>query len=141
MKPPLVFSLLLPLSVGGFEVFTFLLDTPASEWTKLPWSRIDTVCLAGWLDPDLVSLAHSTNTRVAFIANYPKDQLLNATNRKAWVQEQLEYAKKNHLDGVNFDFEDPLEAGSPESKAYTRLLKETVAVFHRQLPGSKVGSF
>ena len=33
----------------GFEVFAFLLKTEASVWSKLPWQRITTVCLAGWL--------------------------------------------------------------------------------------------
>ena len=41
-------------------------------------------------------------------------------------------------DGVNFDFEDELEAGSVESEAYTRLFKLTAAEFHRLLPGSQV---
>ena len=41
-------------------------------------------------------------------------------------------------DGVNFDFEDELEAGSAESAAYTRLFKLTAAEFHRFVPGSQV---
>ena len=41
-------------------------------------------------------------------------------------------------DGVNFDFEDELEAGSAESAAYTRLFKLTAAEFHRLVPGSQV---
>ena len=48
------------------------------------------------------------------------------------------YAEENGLDGVNFDFEEELEPGSQESKAYTKLFKETVATFHHRLPHSQV---
>ena len=91
-----------------------------------------------WLDPALEETAHKHGVRVAFIANYPKEQLLNSTFRKVWVQQQVEFAKVHHLDGVNFDFEDPLAPESAESKAYTRLLKDTVAQFHTTIPGSQV---
>ena len=94
--------------------------------------------LASWLDAALVDTAHKHGVKVAFIANFPKEQLLNSTYRKVWVQQQVEYAKVHHLDGVNFDFEDPLEPESAESKAYTRLLKDTVAMFHMAIPGSQV---
>ena len=75
---------------------------------------------------------------MAFIANYPKEQLLNSTYRKAWIQQQVDFAQVHDLDGVNFDFEDPLAPESAESKAYTRLLKDTVAQFHTKIPGSQV---
>ena len=53
MKPMAFFSLLSLLMmslhhVTGFEVFAFLLKTETSVWSKLPWQRITTVCLAGW---------------------------------------------------------------------------------------------
>lgn len=91
---------------------------------------------------------------VVFIANYPKDQLLNNTFRRLWIQKQLDYAVDNHLgniqeyidyhlynctDGVNFDFEEDLQPNSAEARAYTRLFKETVALFHQEMPGSQVG--
>ena len=92
---------------------------------------------------------------VVFIANYPKDQLLNTTYRKVWVDQQVDYALSNDLgilltlsflflkqnklkDGVNFDFEDDLESNSAEAGAYTKLFKATVAEFHRRVPRSQV---
>ena len=92
------------------------------------------------MDPALVETAHKHGVKVSFIANYPKEHLLNSTYRKVWVEQQVHYAKKHNLDGVNFDFEDPLEPNSAESKAYTRLLKDTVAIFHTSIPGSQVSS-
>jgi hypothetical protein len=139
MPPLLLLLCLLPLpALAAFEVFAFLLESPPAVWSQLPWRRLTTLCLAGWLDPALVTTAHRHGVKVVFIANYPSDQLLNATHRKAWTRQQLDYAKLHKLDGVNFDFESPLQEGSGESRGYTRLVKEAVAVFHRELPASQV---
>jgi spore germination protein YaaH len=51
---------------------------------------------------------------------------LNSTARTAWIEQQVRYTEENGLDGVNFDFEEELEPGTQESKAYTKLFKETV---------------
>ena len=55
MKPTMAFFFfllsLLMISfhhMAGFEVFAFLLKTKTSVWSKLPWQRMTTVCLAGW---------------------------------------------------------------------------------------------
>ena len=45
------------------------------------------------------------------------------------------------LDGVNFDFEEELEVGSEESRAYTKILKETARVFHQRIPDSQVDKY
>ena len=78
------------------------------------------------------------NFSVVFISNYPKDQLLNSTFKKLWIHEQIDYAQKHNLDGVNFDFEEELEVGSDESRAYTRIFKQTVAQFHQMISNSQV---
>ena len=46
----------------------------------------------------------------------------------------LSLTKLDDSDGVNFDFEDELEAGSENSKAYTNIFKQTVAQFHQINP-------
>lgn len=74
-----------------------------------------------------------------FIAkSLPRNQLTNSTARKIWANGQLNFAIKHNLDGVNFDFEDPLEKGSEEAKAYTALFKTTATLFHSSIPGSQV---
>ena len=50
----------------------------------------------------------------------------------------LNLTKLDDSDGVNFDFEDELEAGSENSKAYTNIFKQTVAQFHQINPDSQV---
>jgi len=125
-------------SLATFEVFTFLLKTNQDAWEAMDWSKISTICLAGWIDKNLTSFAHSKGAKVVFIANFPKNQLLNSTARKVWIEWQVTYAIENSLDGVNFDFEEELEYGSAESKAYTKLFKKAVAIFHQQIPNSQV---
>ena len=72
------------------------------------------ICYAGWVDEELTRFAHQRNVTglwsqlvsendkkeifsVVFIANYPKDQLLNTTYRKVWVDQQVDYALSNDL--------------------------------------------
>ena len=78
------------------------------------------------------------NFQVVFIANFPKEQLLNSTARKLWTEQQVSYAEHHGLDGVNFDFEEELVIESEESRAYTKLFKSTVATFHQRIPDSQV---
>lgn len=47
-------------------------------------------------------------------------------------------ARSLHLDGINFDLEDPAEHGSQLARNYTRLVKHAARVFHDQIPGSQV---
>jgi len=132
------FISLYPLLVSSFEVFTFLLEAKKEVWSRLDWNKVTTLCYAGWIDSNLTRLAHDHGAKVVFIANYPKDKLLNSTYRKYWIEKQISYATLNNLDGVNFDFEDELSAGSDESSAYTKLFKETVANFHHRINNSQV---
>ena len=94
------------------QVFTFLLKTESRLWRKLDWSKVTVICYAGWVDEELTRFAHQRNVTglwlreiikemrifsVVFIANYPKDQLLNTTYRKVWVDQQVDYALSNDL--------------------------------------------
>merc|ERR1711990_903763 len=80
------------LNIGSTQVFTFLLKTESWLWRKLDWSKVTVICYAGWVDEELTRFAHQKNVSVVFIANFPKDQLLNTTYRKVWVDQQVDYA-------------------------------------------------
>ena len=59
-------SFLLSLVVTGltsFEVFTFLLKTEKEVWREMDWTRITTLCYAGWEDKELTAMAHSHGAR------------------------------------------------------------------------------
>ena len=95
------------------KVFTFLLKAEKSVWSNLDWSKLTTLCYVGWQDRELTTFAHQNNVTgkfqilykeniklnfiVVFIANYPKDQLLNTTYRKIWINQQLDYAVRYNL--------------------------------------------
>jgi hypothetical protein len=50
-------------SLAEFEVFTFLLKTNQIKQT-MDWSKISTVCVAGWIDKNLTQFAHSKGAKV-----------------------------------------------------------------------------
>ena len=52
-----------------------------------------------------------------------------------WVKTQVKIALKYGLDGINVDFEEPLERKSLGSIAYVRLVQELVRQFHYHIPG------
>ena len=63
-------------SLLAFEVFTFLLKTNQDAWQGMDWSKISTVCVAGWIDKNLTQFAHSTGAKVGFIKNMFKNKIL-----------------------------------------------------------------
>ena len=103
------------------QVFTFLLKTESWLWRKLDWSKVTVICYAGWVDEELTRFAHQKNVSgwsshlpvpwlvisgndkikrlfsVVFIANFPKQQLLNTTYRNMWVDQQVDFALSNNL--------------------------------------------
>lgn len=64
--------------------------------------------------------------------------IVDQTNRTAWIKEKVNLAKSQFMDGINLDIEQAVEAGSPEDRALTDLVKETSEAFHREIPGSQV---
>ena len=48
----------------AFQVFTFLLKTNQEDWERMDWTKITTICLAGWIDNNIVKFAHSKGAKV-----------------------------------------------------------------------------
>lgn len=63
---------------------------------------------------------------------------MDQENRTMWINEKLNLAKSQFMDGINIDIEQEVAEGSPESHALTALVKETTEAFHREIPGSQV---
>lgn len=55
-----------------------------------------------------------------------------------WINEKLNLAKSQFMDGINIDIEQMVAEGSLEYHALTALVKETTEAFHREIPGSQV---
>lgn len=114
------------------------LPTNRSVWEKFDWTKLTTIAIVGFYDPELLCFAHQQSTRVVSLGNYPTSDLLDSNKRTEWVMNQVKYAQDHFLDGINIDFEDPLEERSPEAEALTQLTRETSDTFHRLIPGSQV---
>lgn len=59
--------------------------------------------------------------------------------RQQWVTQQLQIAKDNFLDGLNFDLEINISPEQTDLRdAYTALVDETTLAFKKELPYSQV---
>lgn len=87
------------------EVFVFW--TGADDWKQSAWNWniTTTVCAFAPIPQDLMCHAHANNARVVFGADFPKNQLTNASARTAFVNSMLKKVKDNYADGVNLDIE------------------------------------
>lgn len=64
--------------------------------------------------------------------------IVDPVNRTTWIQEKVQLAKSQFMDGINIDIEQAVEAESPQYYALTALVKETTESFHKEIPGSQV---
>ena len=68
--------------------------------------------------------------RVQLPAPYPATQLHNVTYRSAFIAALAADVAAGFFDGVNFDFEDPLNATGGDAAALTAVIAETAAALH-----------
>jgi di-N-acetylchitobiase len=64
--------------------------------------------------------------------------LQNSSARAQWVNQMIQTVQNTYTDGINFDIEDVIEAGSPLIPLLTTLTQETYAAFKTAIPGSQV---
>ncbi|KAL4440207.1 hypothetical protein ABPG75_003208 [Micractinium tetrahymenae] len=102
------------------------------------WSQLTTVA---WNDdPQLMCTAHAAGARVVLDGRGADSPVLyaNATARAEWISDRVRFAQERHLDGINFDLEDPIAPGNPLARAYAALVAEAATAFHAAIPGSQV---
>lgn len=119
-----------------YEVFLF--DVGGKTWKSYNWSTVTTVAAFGKYDPELMCHAHSVGARVVLKGDVHLADIVDQNNRTVWIQEKVDLAKRQFMDGINLDIEQAVEAGSSEYRALTDLVKETAMAFHTQIPGSQV---
>ncbi|KAK1165403.1 di-N-acetylchitobiase [Acipenser oxyrinchus oxyrinchus] len=122
--------------VKKFEVFVF--DVGGKQWKSYDWSVVTTVAAFGKYDPELLCFAHSKGARLVLKGDVSLEDIVDPTNRTAWISGQVDLAKKQFMDGINIDIEHEVQDGSPEYYALTALVKETTEAFHEEIPGSQV---
>ncbi|XP_060629822.2 di-N-acetylchitobiase-like [Anolis sagrei] len=119
-----------------FEVLVF--DIGGSNWKYYNWTHITTVAIFGKYDPELMCYAHSRGARVVLKGDVAVTKIVDPAFRAAWINEQVELAKRQYMDGINIDIEQEVAKSSPEYYALTALVKETTDAFHKEIPGSQV---
>uniref|UniRef100_A0A8D0E580 Di-N-acetylchitobiase n=1 Tax=Salvator merianae TaxID=96440 RepID=A0A8D0E580_SALMN len=119
-----------------FEVLVF--DVGGKNWKFYNWSHITTVAIFGNYDPELMCYAHSKGARVVLKGDVSVKKIVDRAFRASWINQQVDLAKKQYMDGINIDIEQEVEKLSPEYYALTDLVKETTEAFHREIPGSQV---
>ncbi|XP_027016296.1 di-N-acetylchitobiase [Tachysurus fulvidraco] len=119
-----------------FEVFVF--DVGGKAWKFYDWSHVTTIAAFGKYDAELMCYAHSKGARLVLKGDVPLSDIVDATNRTAWIAEKLNLAKSQFMDGINLDIEQAVEESSPEYYALTALVRETTETFHKEIPGSQV---
>lgn len=108
------------------EIFTFM--TNKTNFQYYPLDVITSIVnFAGDLDPQSICKAHAAGVKVHGNAAFPKSQLHNTTFINEFVQEQINSLKVNFYDGVNFDFEDPLDNINGDADALTFVISTTAA--------------
>ncbi|CAG2112516.1 unnamed protein product, partial [Medioppia subpectinata] len=127
-----------PIEYDGKEVYAFVGESNRTEWTQYDWTRITTIALFGWYDPELMCHAHKNKARVVGLGVIPKADLTSDDKVDKWIADQLSYAKERFLDGINIDVEYDIDAGSPEVDALTRFMGKVRDRFHQALPHSQV---
>ena len=120
-------SLCAPLDVPQrLEVFGFATD--ARNFVHYPLDILTTIAnFAGPLDPQMLCLAHSRGVKVVASAPFPREQLHNASYLAAFIALQIDIVTTQFVDGINFDFEDPLDASDGDAAALTRVIASTAA--------------
>lgn len=119
------------------EVFGFSV-TGGKYWEHgYDWSQLTTIA---WVkDPQVMCKAHAMGARAVLNTGGNWKQLFtNASARLEWINKLVQTAVDNHLDGANFDYEDPIAIDSDTREQYKTLIAETTAAFHTAIPGSQV---
>ncbi|XP_055979225.1 di-N-acetylchitobiase [Sorex fumeus] len=119
-----------------FEVFVF--DVGKKTWKSYDWSQITTVAIFGRYDPELMCYAHSKGVRVVLKGAVSLKDIIDPIFRASWINQKLELAKIQYMDGINIDIEEEVNCSSPEYDALTALVKETTDSFHQEIEGSQV---
>ncbi|GAB1598697.1 di-N-acetylchitobiase-like [Argonauta hians] len=119
-------------NTGDKEVFVFSVNPSEKSWLKYDWEKVTSIVTFGYMNTKLMCHAHKHNVKVIHLANYPFEQLLNATYRKQWIKEKISLVQAHHYDGINFDFEHPLLLTRDDLRhALTKLVNQTSLMFKR----------
>jgi di-N-acetylchitobiase len=121
------------------EIYGFAGRNSTGEFYN--WTHITTVA---WASSDaLMCRAHQNGARAILAApSFNLTEIVAERKKNAsemyyiseWVASTIRMVQARHRDGVVFDYESPMAAGSSEGQAYVDLIKATRDEFHKQQP-------
>ena len=129
-----------------------------SVWQNFDWTKLTTLVMCGFYDPELMCFAHKNNVRVVSLgepfdtslkSEYlttctinsgipPKEMLTNDQKVDKWIDDQLQYAKDRFMDGINIDIEYEIDRNTPFVDGLSKLMFKLRDKFHAALPKSQV---
>jgi len=108
-------------------------------------SQLEKLTTIAWAEngpKELLCKAHEKNVRlIAGTGIFERVPLTgNLTVREEWAHGMLHAVQKRSFDGLVFDFEEPLEAGSDEARWYVEIINRTREVFHEANPAYQIST-
>ncbi|KAF7243381.1 Di-N-acetylchitobiase [Varanus komodoensis] len=127
-----------PPTILAVSLQILVFDVGGKTWKFYNWTQITTVATFGKYDPELMCYAHSKGSRVVLKGEVSVKAIVDPAVRAAWINQKVELAKTQYMDGINIDIEQEVNKFSAEYYALTALVKETTEAFHKEIPGSQV---
>uniref|UniRef100_UPI00398E52CC di-N-acetylchitobiase-like isoform X1 n=2 Tax=Pristiophorus japonicus TaxID=55135 RepID=UPI00398E52CC len=64
--------------------------------------------------------------------------LRSPSKRAAWMNEQIQVAKRQFMDGISLNYQQSLSDQSMYHTGLIELIRDTAQIFHREIPGSQI---
>ena len=125
-----------PLLPTG-EFFGFA-NTETTDVSYFNWTFLSTVA---WASSEIMCEAHKHGARavISTPSIHNLTTLQDATARQTWVQNVVFMVQSRFMDGVTFDYEQPmLAADSSDAATYVQLVQETTEQLHALNPSLQV---
>ena len=75
----------------------------------------------------VVCALHAAKVKLVANAPYPREQLHNSTFLDDFISRMIATVQGGFLDGINFDFEDPISSAGGDAAALTNVIARTTA--------------
>ncbi|XP_060685600.1 di-N-acetylchitobiase-like [Hemiscyllium ocellatum] len=121
-----------------YQVEVIMFDQGGTNWQHYDWSKITTVVVSDDFDTNIVCEAHQNKARVILQAKLSLDILSNQNQRKKWISRYASDVKQFFMDGINLDVTFMIDNESIFYNDLTRMVRDTVQTFHKEIPGSQV---
>uniref|UniRef100_UPI00398E3DE8 di-N-acetylchitobiase-like n=1 Tax=Pristiophorus japonicus TaxID=55135 RepID=UPI00398E3DE8 len=120
------------------QVEVVVFDIGGKDWKHYDWSQVTTIIPVRTYDPEILCRAHANDVRVLLIGRITQPLLYSPAVRALWINEQIQVAKRQFMDGIIFSYQQTLSAQSVFQTRLIELIRDTARIFHREIPGSQV---